>query len=110
RLSAVTVVGVTLLITGVALWIIRNLRGNKNDGEITMKDAIIVGLAQSIALIPGVSRSGSTIVAAMLLGMKQETALRFSFLLYIPVSLGVTILSVGDIVNDPNFDVLMIPY
>lgn len=110
KLAHISVVGVALLATAVALWIIRNLRGKKNDGNITMRDAIIVGLAQSIALIPGVSRSGSTIVAAMLLGMRQETALRFSFLLYIPVSLGITILSIGDIVNDPNFDALVIPY
>jgi len=110
RLTGVTIVGVTLLITGIALWIIRNLRGNKNDGDLTVKDALIVGLAQSVALIPGISRSGATIVASMLLGMKQETALRFSFLLYIPVSLGVTILSAKDIVNDPNFSALAIPY
>jgi undecaprenyl-diphosphatase len=110
NLSGVTTVGVTLLITGIALWIIRNLRGRKHDGDLTIKDAVIVGLAQSVALIPGVSRSGATIVAAMLLGMKQETALRFSFLLYIPVSLGITVLSVSDIINDPNFDTLMIPY
>jgi len=42
--------------------------------------------------------------------MKQETALRFSFLLYIPVSLGVTVLSIGDIVGDNHFEALMIPY
>ncbi|WP_072890541.1 undecaprenyl-diphosphate phosphatase [Ornithinibacillus halophilus] len=108
-LSTASTVGITLLVTGVALWVIRNLRGKKNDGQITVKDALIVGLAQSVALIPGISRSGATIVAAMLVGMKQETALRFSFLLYIPVSLGVTILSVGDIVNDENFNALLIP-
>ncbi|MUK90591.1 UDP pyrophosphate phosphatase [Ornithinibacillus sp. L9] len=108
--STAFTVGITLLITGGALWIIRNLRGNKNDGEITVKDAIIVGLAQSVALIPGISRSGATIVAAMLLGMKQETALRFSFLLYIPVSLGLGILSVGDMITDPNMSALAIPY
>ncbi|MEN1970327.1 undecaprenyl-diphosphate phosphatase [Lentibacillus sp. N15] len=109
-LSTVTIVGMTLLLTGLALWVIRNLHGNKNDGEITIKDALIVGLAQAVALIPGISRSGATIVAAMLLGMKQETALRFSFLLYIPVSIGVTIMSASDIINDPDFDILMIPY
>lgn len=109
-LSTVTVVGVTLLITGIALGLIRNLRGKKNDGDLTVKDALIVGLAQTAALIPGISRSGATIVAAMLLGMKQETALRFSFLLYIPVSLGITIMSASDIVTDPDFDMLMIPY
>ncbi|HLR65809.1 MAG TPA: undecaprenyl-diphosphate phosphatase [Virgibacillus sp.] len=110
KLSGVAVVGVTLLITGVALWIIRNLQGVKEDDEITIKDAVIIGLAQSVALVPGISRSGATIVAAMLVGLKKKTALRFSFLLYIPVSLGVTMLSIGDIVNDPNFNVLMIPY
>ena len=50
------------------------------------KDALLVGLGQAAALIPGISRSGATIVTAMLIGMKQESALRFSFLLYIPVS------------------------
>ncbi|MFD2749720.1 undecaprenyl-diphosphate phosphatase [Virgibacillus siamensis] len=109
ELSTVTVVGFTLLITGIALWIIRNLRGRKNDSEITVKDAIIVGLAQSVALIPGISRSGATIVASMLVGMKIETALRFSFLLYIPVSLGITVLSVGDIVGNDNLSGLAIP-
>ncbi|MGM8212661.1 undecaprenyl-diphosphate phosphatase [Virgibacillus sp. W0430] len=110
RLSAAIFVGFTLLITGAALWIIRNLRGRKSDGDLNVKDALIVGLAQSVALIPGISRSGATIVASMLVGMKQETALRFSFLLYIPVSLGVTILSIEDIVKDPNFSALAIPY
>ncbi|WP_186576647.1 undecaprenyl-diphosphate phosphatase [Aquibacillus kalidii] len=103
-------VGITLIITGIALWIIRNIKGRKNDGGLTIKDAIIVGLAQSVALIPGISRSGATIVAAMLLGMKQETALRFSFLLFIPVSLGTLILSVDKIVSDEQFNVLWIPY
>ncbi len=103
-------IGITLFVTGIALWIIRNLRGNKNDGALTMKDAVIIGLAQSVALIPGISRSGATIVAAMLLGMKQETALRFSFLLFIPVSAGTMALSVGDMVQDDNFSTLWIPY
>ncbi|TXL64100.1 undecaprenyl-diphosphate phosphatase [Cerasibacillus terrae] len=103
-ISKASTVGFTLIITGIALWIIRNLRGRKSDGDLTWKDALIVGLAQAAALIPGISRSGATIVAAMLLGMKQETALRFSFLLYIPVSLGVTILGIPDIIGDANFE------
>ncbi len=103
-------IGITLIITGVALWIIRNLRGSKNDRALTFKDAIIIGLAQSVALIPGISRSGATIVAAMLLGMKQETALRFSFLLFIPVSLGTLILSVDDLLSTQDIQTLWIPY
>ncbi|WP_053364676.1 undecaprenyl-diphosphate phosphatase [Bacillus sp. FJAT-27251] len=109
-LKGVHVIGITLLITGAALFLIRNLRGRKRDGDLTFKDAIIVGLAQAVALIPGISRSGATIVAAMGLGMKPETALRFSFLLYIPVSLGGTLLSITDIANDPNLGQLFIPY
>ncbi|MFS0671986.1 undecaprenyl-diphosphate phosphatase [Ornithinibacillus sp. 179-J 7C1 HS] len=110
KLTRPYLVGITLLITGIALWIIRNLRGKKGDKQITVKDAVIVGLAQSVALFPGISRSGATIVASMLLGMKQETALRFSFLLYIPVSLGVGLLSAKDIVTDPQLNTFMIPY
>lgn len=103
-------IGITLLITGVALFLIRNLRGRKQDKDLRLRDAIIVGLAQMIALIPGISRSGATIVAAMGLGMKPDTALRFSFLLYIPVSVGGTLLSVTDLINDPDLETLFIPY
>ncbi|UOQ43448.1 undecaprenyl-diphosphate phosphatase [Halobacillus salinarum] len=108
-LKTVQTVGITLIITGFALWIIRNLRGRKSEGQLSWKDAIIVGIAQAIALIPGISRSGATIVAAMLLGMKQQTALRFSFLLYIPVSLGTMLLSVDDLLNQ-NLSELWLGY
>ncbi|MCD5324705.1 MULTISPECIES: undecaprenyl-diphosphate phosphatase [Pontibacillus] len=101
-------VGITLIVTGIALWVIRNLKGSRGDGDMTFKDALIIGLAQSVALIPGISRSGATVVAAMLLGLKQTTALRFSFLLYIPVSLGTVILKGEAIMNTPSD--LYIPY
>jgi len=109
-LSGINVVGITLLITAVALWIIKDLRGKKRDGDLTVKDSIIVGLAQTVAVTPGISRSGATIVASMLTGMKQETALRFSFLLYIPVSLGTAILDIPDMVQDEVFQSLLIPH
>jgi len=102
--------GVALLITGFFICIIRNLHGQKADRDLSLKDAIIIGLAQACALIPGISRSGATIVAAMLLGMKRETALRFSFLLFIPVSVGINILSLEDIVRDEQFLSHIIPY
>lgn len=102
--------GIALLVTAVALWLIRNLRGRKNDQDLSLKDAVIVGLAQAVALIPGVSRSGATIVAAMGRGMKQETALRFSFFLYIPISLGGMVLEAGDILKDPDLNRLLLPY
>lgn len=67
---------------------IRNLKGRKNDGDLTVREALIIGLGQAVALIPGISRSGATIVAGMLTGLKQETALRFSFLLLYPCPSG----------------------
>ena len=110
NLASIKTVGMTLFITGLALWMIRNMRGRKSDGDLSFRDAIIVGLAQAVALIPGISRSGATIVAAMSLGMKQETALRYSFLLYIPVSVGGMILGFSDIIKDPYLEELALPY
>lgn len=108
--KGIRILAISLLITGIALWSIRNLRGRKSDNDLSLRDSIIIGLAQAVALIPGISRSGATIVAAMLLGTKQETALRFSFLLYIPISLGGMILSFSEIINDPQIGTLALPY
>lgn len=108
--KTVKMIGQMLIVTGVALWLIRNLRGRKNDQDLSLKDAVIVGLAQAVALLPGISRSGATIVASMGVGMKQKTALRFSFLLYIPISVGGIILELPEILNDPNLNALLIPY
>lgn len=108
--SNLTTVAIALLVTGAALWLIRNLRGAKRDGDLSAKDALIVGLAQAVALIPGISRSGSTVIASIAVGMKQDTALRFSFMLYIPVSLGGLVLGISDIISDPDIQALWLPY
>ncbi|WP_114416805.1 undecaprenyl-diphosphate phosphatase [Marinospirillum perlucidum] len=60
-------------------------RGQRTERQITWKDVLVIGLAQALALIPGTSRSGITITAALLLGWTREAAARFSFLLSIPV-------------------------
>lgn len=103
-------VGFMLLLTGIALWFIKNKRGHKRDGELTVKDAAIIGIAQCIALTPGVSRSGASLVGAMAVGLNHKSAMRFVFLLYIPVSLGTALVSVEDIVNDPYIGALAVPY
>ncbi|WP_090767861.1 undecaprenyl-diphosphate phosphatase [Bacillus sp. OK048] len=108
--KGIRVIGYTLILTGIALWLIRNLKGSKGDGELTLKDSIIIGLSQAVALIPGVSRSGATIVSSMALGIKRETALKFSFFLYIPVSVGGMILSLSDLIHDPGIGQLFLPY
>lgn len=106
KFEGITPIGIALLVTGLALWLIRNLKGRKSEGNLTIRDAIIVGCGQAIALIPGISRSGATIVASMGIGMERETALRYSFLLYIPVSLGTIVLKISDI----DFEKSLIPY
>ncbi|HJV36620.1 undecaprenyl-diphosphatase UppP [Geomonas sp.] len=63
--------------------------------RITLKIALLIGLAQCLALIPGVSRSGITITAALLLGFHREAAARFSFLISLPIVAGAAILKVG---------------
>ncbi|WP_138754612.1 undecaprenyl-diphosphate phosphatase [Paenibacillus sinopodophylli] len=108
--SSVRTVAFSLLLTGLALWFIRNLRGRKRDGDLSFKDALLVGLAQAIALVPGISRSGSTVIAAIGVGMKQETALRFSFMLYIPISLGGLVMGIKDLSASSDLSTLAIPY
>lgn len=92
-------VGVTLLITALFLYLIRNLKGKKNPNQITFKNALVVGLFQVIALIPGISRSGATIVGGMTQKFKRETAFNFSFILYIPISIATTLLGISDLIK-----------
>lgn len=102
-------VGVTLLITAGFLFLIRNIKGKKVNSTITLKDAIIIGLFQVVALIPGISRSGATIVGGMTRDLKRETAFDFSFLLYIPISIATTLLGFKDLLGS-NFDTITIFY
>jgi undecaprenyl-diphosphatase len=83
-----TVIAFSLIILGIILFISEKTAKFKKDlKDISLKDAILVGLAQSVALIPGSSRSGTTLTAGLFLGMKREVAARFSFLLSIPAVL-----------------------
>lgn len=92
-------VGLTLLITSVFLYLIKNFKGKKDEKDITWKDAFIIGLYQMIAIIPGISRSGSTIVGGMFQGLKRETAFNFSFILYIPISIATSLLGIKDLIE-----------
>lgn len=88
-----------LAVTGLALIFIERFHktGDKTDGTMTIFDAILVGLGQTLAVIPGISRSGTTLVVSLLAGLNRETAVRYSFLLSIPAILGSTVLTFGDI-------------
>ncbi len=96
-LSNVKYVGVALLVTALFLFIIRKLKGTKDDNEITWQDALKIGLFQVVALLPGISRSGATLVGGMLSDLKRETAFKFSFMLYLPITLATMVLGVKDV-------------
>jgi undecaprenyl-diphosphatase len=97
-----TFMAVTLMITGLGLIFIEKFHryGNRTEKEMTFLDSVIVGLAQTLAVLPGISRSGATLIAALLTGLERDTAVRYSFLLVIPVILGSTVLAVGDVSKD----------
>ena len=87
-----------LLITGGLLWLAERLR-NREAGSKDMYfvDALVVGTVQGCAIIPGISRSGSTIAALLIRGVDGETAARFSFLLALPAVFGAALLSLKDL-------------
>ena len=79
------VIGTSLIVWAVLLWVAERIGQQRKEMEhIRFREALIVGLAQVFALIPGSSRSGTTITGALLAGMTRQTAARFSFLLSIP--------------------------
>jgi len=86
NLRSTLVIGLSTLVFGLLLWW-ADAKGQRNRGEsqIKLRDALWVGFAQALALIPGTSRSGITITAALMLGLTRQAAARFSFLLSIPL-------------------------
>jgi undecaprenyl-diphosphatase len=98
-LSGVKVVGFALLVTALFLYLIKDYKGKKDDDHITVTNAIIIGLFQVLALFPGISRSGATLVGGMQQGLKREVAFKYSFMLYIPISLATMILGVKDMLE-----------
>lgn len=96
-----TVVGCMLLATAGLLWFAerRNTRMGLADQALTLSVAFGIGMAQTLAILPGMSRSGVTIAAAMMLGLTRPTAARFSFLLSIPALAGAGILGARELVE-----------
>ena len=88
-------VAITMSVMGSVLWLAdARSTGERGIEGWTLRDALIMGFAQAVALIPGVSRSGATISAARFLGYERNTAARLSFLMALPVTLGAVILKV----------------
>jgi len=99
--SGLLVVGCCLLITA-SLLIFSYLAKPRQKEKISWKDALIIGIAQAIAVLPGVSRSGSTIATGLLLGNKKESLAQFSFLMVIPPILGEALLDVLKMAKGEN--------
>jgi undecaprenyl-diphosphatase len=90
---------IMLFITGVIVWSSRYTRETKQD--LNAFQAFLIGLAQAFAILPGISRSGSTIVTGLWLGIPRDLAARFSFLLSTPVIFGASLLKTKDVLTTP---------
>ena len=97
--ASIFIVGLMLMVTGLILWLTRWRTKQPQPldrGRLTPKNAFLIGIVQGLAIIPGISRSGSTISMGLLLGINRELAARYSFLLSIPTIIGAGLLSLKD--------------
>jgi len=94
------IIGTSLIVMGVLLWAVDRWSARaRMIEEVTMRDAILMGCAQVLALIPGVSRSGSTITAGRFLKLDRPSAARFSFLMSMPITLAAVVLKVPEAIR-----------
>lgn len=110
KLQNMKFLGFTFLLTALMLFLIRNKNGTKEDKDITLKDAIVIGLIQMITIMPGISRSGTVLVACLICGLSRKTALKYTFILYFPISVATMLLGVSDLIEAGNLASLAIPY
>lgn len=99
--SSTKVIGVLLIINALILFLSdKIINGNKTAKNATPKNALFVGLTQIIAILPGISRSGSTITAGLINGFNRQFAVKFSFIMSIPTILGASIFKIADFIKD----------
>ena len=106
--TSLKLLALSFLFTALMLYIVRNIKGTKESKDITFKDAIIIGLFEAITIIPGISRSGTVLVACLICKLKREDALKYTFMLYFPVSVGTMLLKVSDLASIES--TLLLPY
>jgi undecaprenyl-diphosphatase len=110
--SSVTVVGIAWLVTGTFLWGTKYIKippapplekgGEGGFAVVSWRRSVLIGCAQAIAIIPGISRSGSTMTAGIFLGLSGEAAAKFSFLMAVPAIAGGAVLDIKDIMAFPK--------
>jgi len=89
--------GIALLVTGSLLWTTRWALAREPDRAPGVREALLMGVAQAFALVPGISRSGTTVVAGLWLGVEAEEAAAFSFLMAVPAILGAAVLELPEL-------------
>lgn len=96
------IIGGILILNGLMLFLSDLIpKSDKDLGTATPKNALIVGICQLCAIVPGLSRSGSTITGGRLCGFSREFAVKFSFILSIPAIIGANIFNIPDVIRDP---------
>lgn len=110
KLGNLTILGLAFLLTSICLFVVSKYKGHKEDKDITYMDATLIGLLQGITIMPGISRSGTVLVGCLLRDFKRDVALRFTFILYFPVSLASFALGVLDIIKDSQLSTIFLPY
>ncbi len=110
-LKTPAVISASLFVTGLFLVFIERIKtyGSRTQKDMNFLDAAIVGLGQSVAILPGISRSGATLVTALWRGLSRDTAVRYSFLLAIPVILGSSVLMFDEVSKDIWLEIGLIP-
>lgn len=102
-LRSLWVIGTMLIVVGLLMGLVEKLAGHERGlDELTLKDAMLIGLGQALALIPGTSRSGITLVCAMALGLRRDAAARFSFLLSVPAVTAAAVFELPELLRTPN--------
>lgn len=103
-------IGVALLLTGCMLFVSDKMTpGKRTEKNMRFRDALVIGLCQCVATIPGLSRSGTTITAGIATGLDRTFAMKYSFLLSLPAVLGANLLSFIKAIGSESIDASLIP-
>ncbi len=97
--ASLVAVGLFLMVTGTLLLVSQSWKGEKTARELTWKDAVIVGLFQTIGLLPGISRSGITLIGTKARHIAPQDAAEFVFILFIPLALAAGLLGIPDLLD-----------
>ena len=103
-------IGVALLLTGCMLFVSDKMTpGKRTEKNMRFRDALVIGLCQCVATLPGLSRSGTTITAGIATGLDRNFAMKYSFLLSLPAVLGANLLSFIKAIGSESIDASLIP-